>query len=78
VGDGRGVGVDGVVVVDGLGVELVADPISESGGLQFQSVGLRALLVKGGSGSANAILGVGGGLEEVGFLLKLLAALGVG
>jgi hypothetical protein len=76
--DGRDVGVDRVVIiVSGLG-GVITEAIPEGDGLQFQGVGLRALLLEGVSGGADAFLGIGGRLEESTFLLKLLAALGVG
>jgi hypothetical protein len=80
-GDGRGVRGEGeVVVVRGIVISRAgfAAAAAESGGALLQGIGLCALLIKGVDGGANPILGGGGGFEEVGILLKLVAALGVG
>jgi hypothetical protein len=69
----------GVIVVNIVVLEqLRAKTIAEGGSLLLQGVSLRALLVKSSSGGANALLGGGCRLQEVGLLLELLAALGVG
>ena len=72
--NGRGFRVGVIVVLE----QLRAKTIAEGGSLLLQGVSLRALLVKSSGGSANALLGGGGRLQEVGLLLELLAALGVG
>jgi hypothetical protein len=64
----------GVVVVAGM----VAEAVPEFGSLPLEGVSLRALLLEGVSGGADAFLRVGGGREELGVRLELLAALGVG
>jgi len=69
-----GVIVANIVVLEQLRVKTIA----EGGSLLLQGVSLRALLVKSSGGRANALLGGGGRLQEVGLLLELLAALGVG
>ena len=75
MGDGFSFGVDGAVVVvpEGLGAKTLA----EGRCLLLQSVSLHTLLSESGSGGANTLLGSSGGLEEVNFLLKLLAALDI-
>lgn len=83
---GGGVGDDGVVVVD-LGIAVAgpvraqilrAEAAPEGGDLLLQVVGLRALLLEGGSGGVDAFLSGVGRIEEGGLLLELLAARGVG
>jgi hypothetical protein len=69
-----GVVVAGVIVAE----RLSAKAVPEGSSLLFQGVGLRSLLLEGGSGDVNALLGGGGGLEEVILGLELCAALGVG
>jgi hypothetical protein len=80
--DGRGFKVDGVVVVVVMrvvvAVGLSTETISKDSSLLLQGVGLRALLLEGSSSGTDTLLGSGGRLEEVGVLLQLLAALGVG
>jgi hypothetical protein len=78
-GDGLGfrrgrVGVVVVLVLQRLGAEASA----EGRGLLLQGVSRCALLDKGVSGGADALLGIGGGFEEGGLLRQLLAALTVG
>jgi hypothetical protein len=75
-GNGHGVGGEGVVVIVPRAGVTVTTP--ESGGPLFQGVGLHALLVKGVDGGVEAILGGSARLEEVGVLLELLVALGIG
>jgi hypothetical protein len=79
--DGRGVRGEGVGVII-LGVVVsrtgVARAAAKGGGPLLQEIGLCALTVKGVGGGADPVLGGGGGLEEVGVLLQLLPALGVG
>jgi hypothetical protein len=79
--NGRGFGGDEAVIVIMRVVVpegVRAKTITEGSDLLFEGVSLRALLVKSVSGSTNAFLGSGGGLEEVSLLLELLTALGVG
>jgi hypothetical protein len=73
--DGRGIGDEGGIVVFGLGV-IVAAP--ESRGPLLEDVGLRVLFLESVSGGADAVLGGGSGLEKLGVLQELLAALSVG
>jgi len=76
--NGRGFRV-GVIVANIVVLEqLRTKTVAEGGSLLLQGVSLHALLVKSSGGSANALLGSGGRLQEVGLLLELLAALGVG
>jgi hypothetical protein len=75
VGDSFSFGVDGAVVI--VPESLGAKTLAEGRCLLLQSVRLCTLRSEGGSGGANALLGSGSGLEEVNFLLKLLAALDV-
>jgi len=83
VSDGSSLGGEGADVVVVVRVLLVAGglgakAVPESRGLLFEEVRLRALLVEGLDGGADAVLGRGGGLEEVGLRLEFLAALRVG
>jgi hypothetical protein len=79
---GRGIGGGGeCVVVLGGGVVvagMVAEAVPEFGSLPLEGVSPRALLLEGVSGGADAFLRIGGGREELGVCLELLAALGVG
>jgi len=72
--DGAVVVVVGVIIAERLSTKAVP----ESSSLLFQGVGLRSLLLEGGSGDANALLGGSGGLKEFSLGLELCAALGVG
>ncbi|KAG8043543.1 hypothetical protein GUJ93_ZPchr0458g22677 [Zizania palustris] len=51
---------------------------AEGSGLLFQGGGLRSFLVEDGSSSTDPLLSSGSRFEEVGLLLELLAALGIG
>ena len=74
VGDGVLVIVVGIFVVEGL----QADALANGGRLRFQGIGLRALLGQGVSSGPDALLGGGGGLQEIRLLLELSRSLGVG
>jgi len=67
VGDGVLVIVVGIFVVEGL----QADALANGGRLRFQGIGLRALLGQGVSSGPDALLGGGGGLQEIRLLLEL-------
>ena len=74
VGDGVLVIVVGIFVVEGL----QADALANGSRLRFQGIGLRALLGQGVSSGPDALLGGGGGLQEIRLLLELSRSLGVG
>ncbi|KAG8051335.1 hypothetical protein GUJ93_ZPchr0009g2001 [Zizania palustris] len=83
MGDGHGFrGV--VVIIQGAITSVIVlrrsqmEMRTEGSGLLLQGGGLRTFLVEGGSSGRDPLLSSGGGLEEVGLLLELLAALGVG
>ena len=79
--NGLGFGGHGVDIVVGGSVVakgLCSDPLAESRGLLLQGVGLRPLGLESGGSEADSLLGGGGGLQELSFLVKLGAALGVG
>jgi hypothetical protein len=63
------------VIVAGPGVAWAAP---ESSGPQLENAGLRALFFESVGGGADAVLGGGDGLEKLGVLRELLAALSVG
>jgi hypothetical protein len=81
-GDGRGVGGEGRVVLVSVRVVVARSggtgTAPEGGGPLLQDICLRALPVEGICGSADPILGGGGGFKELGVLQELVAALGVG
>jgi hypothetical protein len=63
--DGRSLGDEGVVVVVLGGIVDGTVTVPKGSDLLFQAGGLRVLLLKGVDGGPDALLGSGGGLEEV-------------